>query len=1033
MTNSSFLYGIHDPGGEPHMLDRGVPGWVLITVAIGHNPGEQSPGDDTRFWGNYNQLSDRGLGVIVRLNNGYAPSGTLPHERDYDGFAQRCANFVRNSQGANIWIIGNEPNHPIEWPGADWDWNAVPPRPKNEHTAGEKITPQRYAACYRKARASIRSVSGHEQDQVLVAGAAPWNTLTTYAGNESGDWVQYFSEILQLVSTTGCDGISLHAYTHGIHPSLITSDARVGDARYNSYHWHFRCYRDFMRVIPDRLRRVPVYITETDQGDDPWHNENSGWVREAYKEIDRWNQAGNQQIRSLILYRWPRVGNDRWWIEGKQGVIEDWQQALEHRYQWQESPGLDLAELRRQVEELAAAVAVLEPAVLDFRDLALQASELEREVIALTDQASEATSLRQEVSRLTREVSRLETTVQTLVAGDVPRPAMTDLRASLATHPTAQYPTRPLDDIRQIIIHHTATRSNIPPEQVAQFQVSQGFAGIKYHYQINGDGTIVWTQSLDTVTEQTANGELNRLGIAVALAGNFNNRTPSTQQMDSAAQLLAWLLAGFRLTSDAIVGRSEVDSSDPSGSPGRQWLEGDRFGEQLLSQVETILAGAEQELVARLQARISQLESLIVELQAQAGQVEPLQQEVQALRLQVDQQQAQISQLAGEKDALSAENARLWTTIQNMQGGAIAQPSTVDLVDALPRHPSLPPYERRTHPISRVVIHHTDTPLNFTVEQIAHYHVYGQRWDQNGNLVKAQWPGIGYHYVITPDGTIHQSQRPETRSYHAGNANNDSVGVSLIGRFLRRNWGGTPIPVELQLPTAEQMGSASHLAAWLMQENNITAIDRIVGHKEVSDTTCPGDQWLRGATWKQILHAQIQAVTQGVSRYIEYTLLFWDHGLSWAEADWRGAQNYIAHFRPTVSFSTAHAFSARHVVIIGGDAGVSGDDEARLRAAGVDVHRLAGADEAETTAMLDALVEANTPWPGAPPDRSRLESLLTSVLPPPRVPEDGEPDRWTVPDDYQPGQQELEDARSPVPPHRIKVESLYPPGFAGQG
>ena len=58
---------------------------------------------------------------------------------------------------------------------------------------------------------------------------------------------------------------------------------------------------------------------------------------------------------------------------------------------------------------------------------------------------------------------------------------------------------------------------------------------------------------------------------------------------------------------------------------------------------------------------------------------------------------------------------------------------------------------------------------------------------------------------------------------------------------------------------------------------------------------------------------------------------------------------------------------ARHVTIVGGYAGVSGEDEVRLRAAGVDVYRLNGATEAETIAMLDALVAADTPWPGAPP------------------------------------------------------------------
>jgi hypothetical protein len=53
----------------------------------------------------------------VRLNNGYTPNGTIPHSGQYTDFAQRCANFVRSSAGARIWIIGNETNMIVERSG----------------------------------------------------------------------------------------------------------------------------------------------------------------------------------------------------------------------------------------------------------------------------------------------------------------------------------------------------------------------------------------------------------------------------------------------------------------------------------------------------------------------------------------------------------------------------------------------------------------------------------------------------------------------------------------------------------------------------------------------------------------------------------------------------------------------------------------------------------------------------------------------------------------------------------------------------
>ena len=166
LFDSEYLYGFHDPGGEHIMLEQGIPGWVLITKAIGRDL-QDMRGDD------FSAYSGKGLGVMVRLNHGYGGLGTIPIQDHYHQFAQRCANYVKNSTGARIWIIGNETNHPIEWPGAEWDWSAVPPRPHSAEKHGEAITPNAYARCYRLVRDAIHAVPGHEEDLVLVAAAAP--------------------------------------------------------------------------------------------------------------------------------------------------------------------------------------------------------------------------------------------------------------------------------------------------------------------------------------------------------------------------------------------------------------------------------------------------------------------------------------------------------------------------------------------------------------------------------------------------------------------------------------------------------------------------------------------------------------------------------------------------------------------------------------------------------------------------------------------------------------------------------------------
>jgi hypothetical protein len=352
LFDSPYLFGMHDPGGEQQMLQAGKPGWIVFTEAIGSEANDHG-GKDFSPW------SNQGLGILCRLNNGYEPAGTIPHSSRYEQFAQRCANYAAASRGCKIWIIGNEMNHPVERPGVQIDWsrtaqevdetsrgrkapwrfNALDEETRSTRMAvvnpGEVITPQLYARCYRLCRDAIKRVPGHADDQVLVGATAPWNTLTKYEGNPTGDWVQYHGDILRLLGAQNCDGITVHTYTHSPDPAQIYTDAFM-DPPFQNRQFNFRAYRDFMNAIPASMRHLPAYITETDQ-DVAWLNQNNGWVQRAYGEIDWWNQQpGNQQIRALVLYRWPPL--DRWVIEGRQGVIEGWREAMRNDYRWSDKP-----------------------------------------------------------------------------------------------------------------------------------------------------------------------------------------------------------------------------------------------------------------------------------------------------------------------------------------------------------------------------------------------------------------------------------------------------------------------------------------------------------------------------------------------------------------------------------------------------------------------------------------------------------------------------------------------------------------------
>lgn len=296
MTSKRYLYSWHE-GGKLDMLPDNSH-WVML-AKIGHNPDDHA-GTDFR--------SVSRLITIVRINNGYGSDGTIPMPEHYGDFAQRLENFVRASEFTPgqriIWQIGNETNHPNEWPQE------------------QPITVKSYAQCYHACARAIWSVEGHYDDVIMPAPVAPWIDL------EVGDWIEYFRALL-IACKGATNAISLHTYSRGPSIESITSTAKMGWP-YESRYASFYAYRDFMTAIPHTMRHLPVYITETDQLD-PWRDEPGvAWIQEAYNECMRWNTTTpDRQIHCLALYRYPNF--DQWGIKGKTHVISDFQAAIDTR------------------------------------------------------------------------------------------------------------------------------------------------------------------------------------------------------------------------------------------------------------------------------------------------------------------------------------------------------------------------------------------------------------------------------------------------------------------------------------------------------------------------------------------------------------------------------------------------------------------------------------------------------------------------------------------------------------------------------
>lgn len=159
---------------------------------------------------------------------------------------------------------------------------------------------------------------------------------------------------------------------------------------------------------------------------------------------------------------------------------------------------------------------------------------------------------------------------------------------SLPRHATLRYASRPLDYIRQLVIHHTGAPTSVGAEQIAGYHVTTlGWPAIGYHFIIDQDGRVCQTNALATISHHAR--QYNGSGVGIALTGNLDHVAPPSAQLDGAAVLCAWLLRELNLPIESIKGHQELVSVT---CPGDQWLEGARWKFALMDRVERLLAGA---------------------------------------------------------------------------------------------------------------------------------------------------------------------------------------------------------------------------------------------------------------------------------------------------------------------------------------------------------------------------------------------------------------------------------------------------------
>jgi N-acetylmuramoyl-L-alanine amidase len=127
--------------------------------------------------------------------------------------------------------------------------------------------------------------------------------------------------------------------------------------------------------------------------------------------------------------------------------------------------------------------------------------------------------------------------------------------------------------------------------------------------------------------------------------------------------------------------------------------------------------------------------------------------------------------------------------------------------------------------VERIIIHHSATAGDCTVEAIAEWHTR-----HNG------WPGIGYHFLVHPDGRLEYVGDIAQSRYHVGDLNRASVGVCLAGDFSATR------PTHNALMRTRQLITNG---LWLALGRRVA----VVGHRDVwreagrGPTSCPGETW----------------------------------------------------------------------------------------------------------------------------------------------------------------------------------------------
>lgn len=110
---------------------------------------------------------------------------------------------------------------------------------------------------------------------------------------------------------------------------------------------------------------------------------------------------------------------------------------------------------------------------------------------------------------------------------------------------------------KYIVVHHTASTSEMTVESIHQQHLNQGWAGIGYNLYINKQGE-VWEGRPEEMSGAQCEG-FNSISIGVCLSGNFEEEEPNVNQITSLIELLHYLRTKY--PNVEIVGHKDLNAT----------------------------------------------------------------------------------------------------------------------------------------------------------------------------------------------------------------------------------------------------------------------------------------------------------------------------------------------------------------------------------------------------------------------------------------------------------------------------------------